>query len=461
MDIIKLNELIYNKNILILGFGKEGKTSYQFLRKHFPNQLFTIADRDLQLLENNNFLKNENISVKLGDDYLNDLVDFDLIIKTPGISLKDFDIKLLNQLNITSQTNLFLQLFSKQVIGITGTKGKSTTTTLIYHIIKSFTENVVLVGNIGIPPFEQVINVNNETIIVYEMSSHQLENISVSPHISILLNLFQEHLDHYQSYKDYQLAKFNIAKYQKNNDYFIYNADNEEITIIKNENSFDGIKIPFSLETETKSGAFLKDEIIYFIENKESKPFYSIKTNRYLKGKHNLLNIMAAIIACKLTNIPDETILKGIANFKGLEHRIEYVGNYNEIDFYNDSISTIPEASIAAIKALENVDTLILGGFDRGIDYKHFALFLIESDITNLIFIGNAGKRIFEEIKNFGCFGKAFYEPTTYEEIVEICFSVTAKGKTCLLSPAAASYDMFYNFEERGNFFKNLIINKF
>ncbi len=460
MDINKLNALINNKNVLILGFGKEGKTSYQFLRKYFPNQLFTIADRDLQLLENNDFLKNEKIFLKLGDNYLNDLSDFDLIIKSPGISLKDFDNKLLNQLNITSQTNLFLQLFSMQVIGITGTKGKSTTTTLIYHIIKSFNNNVILVGNIGIPPFEQVINVDNETIIVYEMSSHQLENISVSPHISILLNLFQEHLDHYQSYKDYQLAKFNIAKYQKNNDFFIYNADNDEIKIIKNEFSFEGIQIPFSLENETKSGTFLKDEIIYFVDNKNPKPFYSTNLKRNLKGKHNLLNIMAAIIACKLSNIPDDFIITGIANFKGLEHRLEYIGNFNGINFYNDSISTIPEASIAAIKALENVDTLILGGLDRGIDYKDFALYLIESEITNLIFIGNAGKRIFEEIKNFGCFGKAFYEPNTYEEVVEICFNVTSKGKTCLLSPAAASYDMFYNFEDRGNFFKNLIINK-
>lgn len=457
MNITKLNSLIANKNVLILGFGKEGKTSYQFLRKHFPNQLFTISDQDSHLTEKFKFNENENLAFKTGDKYLDDLTDFDLIIKTPGISLKDFGKPLLNQLNITSQTDLFLQLFSKQVIGITGTKGKSTTTSLIYHIIKSFTDNVVLVGNIGIPPFEQVLNVDNETIIVYEMSSHQLENISVSPHISVLLNLFQEHLDHYQSYKDYQLAKFNIAKYQTPDDFFIFNTDSEEIQFILKENKYLGEQIPFSLINKTLKGSYLQNNEICFIENDKAKPYYSINSTRYLKGSHNLLNIMAAINVCKLLNIPDNNILKGIESFKGLEHRIEFVGNYKGIDFYNDSISTIPEATMAAVKALGKVDTLILGGFDRGIEYYHLAEFLIESDVTNIIFVGDAGKRIFDDMKTLGCYGKTLCKSTTYEEIVKICFEVTAKGKICLLSPAAASYDMFYNFEERGKLFKELI----
>jgi len=460
MNLSVLNKLISGKRVLILGFGKEGKTTFQFLRKYFPDQIFVIADKDVQLAEKNNFLLNEQIELKLGDNYLENLEEYDLIIKTPGISLKNLNSKIVNNLKISSQTDLFLQLFSKQIIGITGTKGKSTTTSLIYYIIRSFTDNVVLVGNIGIPPFEKVLNVNDNTIIVYEMSSHQLENISVSPHISVLLNIFQEHLDHYQSYRDYQMAKFNIAKYQINDDYFIYNADNNEIADILNENSFHGLKIPFSLINKTNNGSYLHEDVIYLYENKALKKYYSVDSKRCLKGNHNLLNIMAAINVCKILNIPDELIIAGITDFKGLEHRLEYVGNFKGIDFYNDSISTIPEATIAAVSALQNVETLILGGFDRGIDYKKLAEFLIESDVLNFIFVGEAGKRIFEEIKNLGCFNKCFYECDKYEQIIELCFEITSKDKICLLSPAAASYDMFYNFEERGKVFKDLINKK-
>ncbi len=368
MNIDILNNHISGKKVLILGFGKEGKTTYSFLRKHFTNQLFTIADKDELLIQKNSFLENDKVDFILGAKYLNEISNFDLIIKTPGISLKNLDSNLVNSLNISSQTDLFLKLFSNQVIGITGTKGKSTTTSLIYHIIKSFTENVILVGNIGTPPFELIDSINNETIIVYEMSSHQLENISVSPHISIFLNLYQEHLDHYHSYKDYQLAKFNIAKYQNENDFFIYNIDNREINNLVNEIDLASKQITFSLENEQKNGMYLADKILWFSENNTKTAFYNIDSERFLKGEHNLLNIMAAISACKAIGISDSHILNGIKSFKGLEHRLEFIGEFKNIVFYNDSISTIPEASIAAVNALKSVDTLILGGYDRGID---------------------------------------------------------------------------------------------
>lgn len=461
MNIDILNKKIAGKKVLILGFGKEGKSTYQFLRKYFKNQLFTIADNDINIRVKNTFDKNENLEFFLGDNYLECIKDFELIIKTPGISLKNLDKNLIKTLNISSQTDIFLELFAKQVIGITGTKGKSTTSSLIFKIIKSYTDNVILVGNIGIPPFELTEDINNETIIVYEMSSHQLENIKVSPHISILLNIYQEHLDHYQSYKDYQMAKFNIAMNQNENDYIIYNTDNQEINTLLNENSLKSQLIGFSLESEQKNGIFSANNNIYISENNSTNAFYNTDSERFLKGEHNLLNIMAAIYACKLKNIPDENILYGIKNFKGLEHRIEFVGEYENIRFYNDSISTIPEACIAAVNALKEVDTLILGGYDRGIDYSLLADFLIESEISNLIFVGKAGERIFDEIKNLGCFNKAFYEADSYEKIVETCFEVTQKGKICLLSPAASSYDMFKNFEERGNKFKELIRKQF
>jgi UDP-N-acetylmuramoylalanine--D-glutamate ligase len=452
-----LNNIISNKKVLILGFGKEGRSTYQFLRKYFPDQLFYIADQDKNLSEKYHFQSIDKIALVLGNAYMDKLTEYDLIIKTPGISLKNMETAQLKSLSITSQTDLFLHVFSKQIIGITGTKGKTTTSSLIYHILKSYTDNVLLVGNMGFPPFDQVLDVDNETFIVFEMSSHQLENCSISPHFSVLLNLFQEHLDHYQTYMDYQLAKFNIAKFQQKDDYFICNADNEEINEILSNIQLPGKMISFSLLKEVKIGCFLKENTIYCNDGKTSKPFYDTRSIRNLKGNHNLLNIMAAISVCKLIGVPEDKIVECIGSFKGLEHRIEYIGNINGIEFYNDSISTIPEATIAAVIALENTNTLLLGGFDRGIDYRNLAAFLVKSGVKNLIFIGEAGKRIFAEVNKLKCKNKQCFEVMSFDKAVEIAIQKTAKGKICLLSPAAASYDMFKNFEERGKRFKELV----
>ncbi|MFZ4400428.1 MAG: UDP-N-acetylmuramoyl-L-alanine--D-glutamate ligase [Bacteroidales bacterium] len=455
-----LNNLIFNKKVLILGFGKEGRSTYQFLRLFFPHQLFYIADQDLQLSEKYKFNEDEEVELKLGDSYLNSLSDYDLIIKTPGISLKHLNSIEVGNLQISSQTDLFLQLFSRQIIGITGTKGKSTTTNLIFHILKSFTENAIMVGNMGFPPFDQHANINDETFIVFEMSSHQLENCKIAPHYAILLNLFQEHLDHYQTYMDYQMAKFNIAKYQQSDDFFICNADNVEINTILKGIRLQGKLMQFSLARKVNFGCFVKRKSIYFIENKSIKVFFDFKQKRILKGEHNLLNIMAAINVCKLIGVPDNLITEGISSFKGLEHRMEFVGKFNGIDFYNDSISTIPEATIAAVNALNIVDTLILGGFDRGIEYFKLAEYLVKSDVKNLIFIGVAGKRIFDEVKKLDCFKIQCFEANSFEEAVRLSIRNTKKRKICLLSPAAASYDTFKNFEERGKRFKELVSNE-
>jgi UDP-N-acetylmuramoylalanine--D-glutamate ligase len=452
-----LSNLIENKKVLILGFGKEGQSSYRFLRKYFADKLFYIADKDKELLQKYSFAQHEKLEFVLGDAYLDTLADFDMIIKTPGISLKSLDESLVEKLYITSQTDLFLHIFSKQIIGITGTKGKSTTSGLIYHILNLYDKNVILVGNMGFPPFDQIEMIDDKTFIVFEMSSHQLENCTKAPHYAVLLNLFQEHLDHYQTYMDYQLAKFNIAKYQTPDDFFICNADNDEINAILKDIKYASRLIQFSLFKEVNKGCFIRNKMIYYHDGAIAKAFYDCNLPRNLKGDHNLLNIMAAVNVCKVIGIPDDIIIDGIGSFKGLEHRLEFVGRYNDIDYYNDSISTIPEATIAAVKALKNVNTLLLGGFDRGIDYSKLAQFLINSDVENLIFIGEAGKRILTEIEVFGISSNQCFKAVSFENAIEIAKDKTKKGCICLLSPAAASYDMFKNFEERGNAFKAMV----
>jgi UDP-N-acetylmuramoyl-L-alanine---L-glutamate ligase len=452
-----LKSVTFQKKVCILGFGAEGQSSFQTLSKYFPNQQFTIADKNPHISASPLLNKNENVGVITGDDYLKNLNEFDLILKTPGIPF--------NQLShiapekITSQTELFIRMFRDKTIGITGTKGKSTTSSLIYHILLQKTKNAVLVGNIGIPPFEMLEKIDQNTHIVYELSSHQLEQIRVSPHIAILLNLFEEHLDHYTSFADYQLAKFNITRFQNENDFIIYHSDDKRINNLLDKENSAAIQLPFSLKNDLSKGCMVTNQQIVFNNESGITSMVPIDTPCMLKGEHNLLNIMAAISACILSGIGTEFIQKGISSFVPLEHRLEFVGTFGKIDFYNDSIATIPEASIAAIKAIGNVDTVILGGYDRGIDYSDFIEFLISSDVKKLIFMGAAGQRMMDIIKSKTSNAKELFFAPDLREAVDIAKKQTAPEKACLLSPAAASYDMFSNFAERGKAFKNLVEN--
>ena len=444
------------KSIILVGCGREGISTYRFIRSMLPDQPLTIADQDLQLQDKfPEFKKDVNLSFNLGSAYLSGLNDFDLIIKTPGVSFKDLSEQPSRE-KISSQTDLFLRMFSKQVTGITGTKGKSTTSSLIRHIVAKHTVNNVLVGNIGLPPFDMLHQINEQTIIICELSSHQLQYITVAPHISILLNIFEEHLDHYTSYLEYQLAKLNIAKYQQPGDHFIYNQDDARLKSLMSQYDLPGIHHPFSISKAVQNGAWTDEDWIHLTLNEE-RFYYDLNTPRYLPGSHNVANIMAAVLACTLNNISIKNILEGIGDFKGLEHRIEYVGDYHGIKYYNDSISTIPQASIAAIETLKDVDTLILGGFDRGIDYTILIEYLSASSIHNIIFIGDAGKRIFAMLTDAGIKGKQFFRADSYDEVVRLAREYTMPGTICLLSPAAASYDMFKNFEERGKVFKEKV----
>lgn len=439
---------ISQKKILILGFGREGKSIYQFIREHLPFQHIFIADK------NEVTISDPNVTLIMGENYLSNLDQFDLIFKTPGISIQNMDS--FDKKRFTSQTDLFLQCFSNQTIGITGTKGKSTTSSLIYHILKKSKKDVLFGGNIGIPLFDLIPLINPDTIIVSELSAHQLESIHKSPHISVLLNLFQEHLDHFQTVENYFNAKWNINKYQELGDLFIYSNDDLTIDKEKKWNS-KTTNLAFSQSKEIENGAYI-DRNQLIIKNKNHIDYsFSITDLSHLPGKHNLNNIMAAVLACRSIGISFSDIEPHLKTFKGLEHRIEYLGNIDGVDYYNDSISTIPEATISALKALENVSTLILGGFDRGIDYSKLYEYIDQHPIENIAFTGPAGHRMIEEWKNYNKSITKFILTDNYNEIILFCKTNTHKNGKCLLSPAAASYDQFKNFEERGNYFKNQI----
>jgi len=451
-----LRNKLANKKIVLLGFGREGQSSLSLIRRVLPQVTLHIADIDESITGNSLVIDDPNVFFKLGPDYLKGLDEFDLIMKTPGISMKDIDYSI-DREKITSQTDLFTEVYSDQIIGITGTKGKSTTSTLLHTILKRAGKDAILLGNIGRPAFNSIEDIHQDTLIVYEMSSHQLENISAAPHIAILLNLYQEHLDAYHSFRDYQLAKMNILRFQNEDNYFIYNADDSIISGLIREFQIRRNYQPFSFENELADGSFIRDGMIMYSDDCVSQPVLDLTKKRKLKGDHNVRNIMAVINACKILGIENEIIQEGVAGFTGLEHRMEYVGQFAGIFFYNDSIATIPEATMEAIKALEKVDTLILGGFDRGIDYTGLAGFLSVSMVRNFIFTGEAGKKIRDLFEPRKKQDQRIFLINKFDDFLELALKHTLQGSICLLSPAAASYDEFQNFEMRGKRYKGLL----
>ena len=447
-----INDLIkyfQDKKIIILGFGREGQSTYNLIRKYLPTQQLYISDKKENFQKNFDFLENDKyLTIISGDNYLENLDSYDIIMKSPGISFVNLDTsKYLYK--IKSQLELLLEFFNNFTIGITGTKGKSTTSSLIYKILKDQNVKTAFLGNIGVPVFDYIDTIEQDTIILLEMSSHQLEYMDVSPNIAILLNIYQEHLDHYESYLKYAEAKCNIYKYQKKNDYFLYNVDNEMISkLVRHTN---GITYKVSLDGKRNSDIYMKKDKIFF----NDKEIYNRNEKRNIIGDYNLNNIMFALGVSEILNLDLTKTIKSISEFKTLEHRLELVGKYDDVLYYDNSIGTIPIATIEAVKALKYVDTLIIGGMDRGIDYKDFIQFLNDSEINNIICMPKTGHDIAKKIKKKKC-----YIVDTMEEAVNTAKKVTKKGKICLLSPAAASYGFFKNFEERGNLYKKLIQNK-
>jgi UDP-N-acetylmuramoylalanine--D-glutamate ligase len=432
------------KRILILGFGREGRSTLRFLNKYLPDAVVDVAD------------KNAMEGVKYaGDKYLEAMYNYDIVIKTPGISLKDFDTK---GVEITSQTDLFLSQFHAQTIGISGTKGKSTTTSLIYHLLKSSGRDAILTGNIGIPCFDVMEDIKPDSIVVYELSAHQLEYVHNSPHVGVLLNVFEEHLDHFGTMEHYKSAKLNLLRFM-----------GKEDTAIIHE-------------------TLLNDALDLFVNNKVFSLFdfdeVIDRTALPLKGEHNYQNIKAALLACDAYGVDYRELIPYLYTFKPLEHRLETVGTFDGVTFVNDSISTIPQAAISACQALGRVDFLMLGGFDRGIDYQPLADFLKTNPVPHLLFTGKAGERMMQLLDGVSTGsttcntkvsehverpqkakvpepveGPTLFYYANMEEAFTYIASHAQKGDVCLLSPAASSYDQYKNFEERGRKFKALAEN--
>lgn len=415
-----------HKSILILGFGREGRAAYRFLRSQFPERKLGIADK----LESIDIQNDKNTDLHLGLDYLSAITHYDVVIKSPGVALPDLSREELNK--IVAPTDIFLCLFGHHTIGVTGTKGKSTTASLIHFLLKSTGKKTILLGNIGLPALDYVDQIEEDTLIVFELSAHQLEFVQHSPHISLLLNIFPEHLDYFKDFDSYKEAKYNIFRYQKTGD-FAFCVQQGLIC----ENGLP-IEDPETELRQLTNGRY---------------SFETLRASTQLKGRHNLANIVAALKVIESVGIPVLDAIDQLKNFKPLPHRLEFVGEYGGIQFYNDSISTVPQSTIEAVKTLPEVNAIILGGFDRGLDYSGLTKFLVESRITYFFFLGRAGQRMYDMMKqNNKCH---YFRVNDLNEVFQILRN-TKEIKACLLSPAASSYDQFRNFEHRGDHFKEL-----
>lgn len=455
----KLLNYLENKKILILGFGKEGESSYLFLRKHFPEKKLEIVDKNMNLLTDKPYLLEDiNVEVVLGEDYFRDIDYFDIVLKTPGISLKDFDISKFEN-KITSQLELLLEFVPCYTIGVTGTKGKSTTSSLIYQMIKDQGKDVMLLGNIGEPIFNDIDDMKKDTILVLELSSHALEFVKKSPNIAILLDIYEEHLDHYSSMEKYIEAKFNVAKFQSKNDIFIYNASNrymQEFNFNYKKSDYaiieEDSELSKTLNLKSDNYVLIDEDRIYFNKTK----LFDSKLNMQLKGKHNENNVLFVLTVAKILNLDMEKAKNTIENFKNLEHRMECVAEINDVKYYNDSIATIPEATINAVDALKNVNTLLVGGKDRGVELDSLYEYLKKSNIENIICLPKTGEYVYNSLKDTN---KKCYLVKDMPEAVKLAKEVTKPNTICLLSPAASSYGYFKNFEERGKIYKECVLS--
>ena len=393
---MKITDKLNDKRILLWGYGLEGKSTEKFINKYCKVRSLTVFQG-----------KREDI----------DEDAYDLIIKSPGIVAENLSDK------YSSMTDLFLEQFSGQVIGITGTKGKSTTSSLMYSVLRQCTNRpVLLVGNIGLPALDYFGEITPDTIIVFEMSCHQLAHAKISPHIALFLNLYEEHLDYYGTMDKYFHAKAGITAHQTADDYL-----------------FVGNNVP-PLETAAARTVISYDDPMRF----EMK----------LKGDHNQFNArFVYAVSTQLFGCDPEKVLEAVSEFTGLRHRMQFVVNYGGIDYYDDSISTIPEAAIAAIRSIPNAGTILLGGMDRNIDYDILIDFIREHDSYNYILMYKSGERIYKEVADLPC----CYYRDDLAGAVSLAKELTPAGKACILSPAAASYGYFKNFEERGDVFQQLV----
>jgi UDP-N-acetylmuramoylalanine--D-glutamate ligase len=431
------------RKTIIIGGAFEGQALYRYYRQRYKHLPLWLADQ--KKLKST---QDKNLTTIFGPHYLDSLDNFDVIAKSQGVPELDPQIfaALASGIELTSVTKLFFAQKHEQIIGVTGTKGKSTSSSLIYAILKAAGKEVYLVGNIGADPLA-LLDKGKKAYFIYELSSYQLATLKQSPHIAVFINIFPDHLPYHNGFKNYQEAKANITRYQDKNDFFIYNGD---YPFIKNLAAKTPAKSLEYSSREKREGNYL------YYQNKKILPLTNIK----LPGKHNLKNISAAITAAKILKIKDKDIIRAISSFSGLPHRLQFIGRYKNIAFYDDAISTTPESTMAAIDYLGSIlGTIFLGGLNRGYDFKKLAKKLSSLEIDAIVLFPDSGAQIKTALLQAYKHKKLpmLLETKDMAAAVQFAYRHTQKNRACLLSTASPSYSIFKNFQEKGDLFQKSV----
>lgn len=436
--------------IAILGFAGEGQSSYRHWNKS-GNEI-TICDSDV------NISAPEGARKQLGPDCLKNLDRFDLLVRTPGLhprKIVEANPDAPNILDkIWSNTNEFLEVCpTKNIIAITGTKGKGTTCTLIAHMLESIGHTVHLGGNIGIPPLDMLADIKPDDWVILELSSFQLCDLKSSPHIAVCLMVEPEHLNWHEDMDEYIEAKRQLFLRQSEDDIAVYYAENHYSQAIASASS--GLTIPYM----AAPGAEVTD-------NAEGEEFVQIDGHKIidtkdirLLGKHNWQNICAAITAVWNVSQDVNAIEKAVAGFHGLPHRLEKVREVGGVYYYNDSFSSAPGATIAALNAIPGTKVLIVGGVDKNLDLDELArnILVHKDQIRRIVIIGEVAHKIERELKAHGLSNYDILKDVTMSQIVEHAGRVAQNGDSVVLSPGTSSFDMFKNFEDRGTKYKEAV----
>lgn len=418
MKITELN----GKNVCFIGYAREGQAMQEALKKWAPDAKLTFADHKESLVV-------EGADVQTGEGYLQNLDRFDVVIRSVGVPDKPEFVPLGDK--VTTSTIIFFDTIADSgvtTIGVTGTKGKSTTTNLIYHAIKAHNPNTILMGNIGIPMISYLGDAKPGAVFCIELSSYMLESLRRSPHIAVVTSFFPEHLDRHGSVERYWAAKKNIAKYQTADDVVFYCADYPQCKEIADASA--GEKIAYT-----------------------AADFPLAVHETQLKGEHNRSNLAAAYKVVRYLGVPDDVAINALKNTKGLPFRLYPLGKKDGIEWVDDSLATAPEATLSALKALgDDVDTLITGGMDRGgYDFTELGHFIANSPIRNIVLFPETGTYIRAAIEAAGpASPKTYFETTDMKAAVEFARERTKKDAICLLSSAAPSYNLFKDYEDKG-----------
>lgn len=452
-------ENLKNKKIAIIGLGVSNIPLIDYLHD-FQAKITVFDKRNEEKIDKGVLEKIENykISKNFGENYLSNLKDFDIIFKSPSCrpGLPEIEAEVKRGAILTSEIEKVLELAPCKIIAVTGSDGKTTTTSLIYEIVKQ-KYKAYLGGNIGIPLFTKIKEMQPEDIVVLELSSFQLMTMKKSPDIAVVTNVTPNHLDIHKSYEEYIEAKKNIFLNQNEDNTLVLNYDNE---ITKNFAKTAKSKVIFfSSKEKIENGVIYDDGIIKVSEDGLRRHLLKLK-DTHLRGTHNAENICAAVAATKgLVQIEDQ--INAIKGFEGVPHRIEFVREINGSKWYNDSIASSPTRTIAGLNSFDEEIVLIAGGYDKHLDYEPIAKPILDK-VKTLILLGQTSGKILNAVKEKqGELGIRIdiFKVDTLEEAVEKAKMEAKPNQVVLFSPASASFDMFKNFEERGNKFKELVKN--